>query len=162
MSTWCHYYKKSRAYINSLYLTSLFVILSVFAYLLSWNRWNLSISIFGGFSAGWPQCKSFIFRTCIKGHQLYWKVSVSFSHRSSQRGIRYLSEAEPDNVFPPASVPPPCHDPLRSSHLLPRPKNSTDTCDDESFRSLALDPFSKRSPVMIECPLQLEMSQIKG
>lgn len=49
MSTWCHYYKKSHAYINSLYLTSLFVILSVFAYLLSWNRWNLSILILGAF-----------------------------------------------------------------------------------------------------------------
>lgn len=65
-------------------------------------------------SSGWPQHQSFIFKARIKGHQLYWKVSVSFSHRSSQRGIRYLSEAEPDNVFPPAPVSPPLHDPARS------------------------------------------------
>lgn len=62
-------------------------------------------------SSGWPQHQSFIFKARIKGHQLYWKVSVSFSHRSSQRGIRYLSEAEPDNVFPPAPSPLPCMTP---------------------------------------------------
>lgn len=65
-------------------------------------------------SSGWPQHQSFIFKARIKGHQLYWKDSVSFSHRSSQRGIRYLSEAEPDNVFPPAPVSPPLRDPTRS------------------------------------------------
>lgn len=95
-------------------------------------------------SSGWPQHQSFIFKARIKGHQLYWKVSVSFSHRSSQRGIRYLSEAEPDNVFPPAPVSPPLHDPARS-RVQPAdafsPPAASNTWSDESFRSFASDQF---------------------
>lgn len=56
------------------------------------------------FAFGSEQREWFIFTTRTRGHQLYWKVSVSFSYRSSeQRGcwwrrrIRYLSEVDPDN-----------------------------------------------------------------
>lgn len=139
--------------INTPYL--IIFILYIYIYLCHWVcllalPWNHSSNDhvfpfwFRVSSSGWPQHQSFIFKARIKGHQLYWKVSVSFSHRSSQRGIRYLSEAEPDNVFPPAPVSPPLHDPARS-RVQPAdafsPPAASNTWSDESFRSFASDQF---------------------
>lgn len=141
-------YMKRITYFNTPYLNSLFVLLCVFACSTLKSLFKLldvSILILGAL----PQADRSTSHLFSKGHQLYWKVSVSFSHRSSQRGIRYLSEAEPDNVFPlappqsPSTLP--FHDPVRSRSptrdppCLIYPAGTHELMS--PFRSLASDQF---------------------
>lgn len=90
----------------------------------------------GAFPLADRRASGLFFRTCTWGHQLYWKVSVSFSHTSSHRGIRYLSEVGANNVLP--LPPPPFLSSLQvQSSPLPPFFFTTVTHELMIFRSLA-------------------------
>lgn len=111
----------------------------------------VSILIWGGaFPLADRSVSGLFFRTCTWGHQLYWKVSVSFSHTSSPA---------PFSIIPsgPQQPPPPIFFTTATHELM-------------IFRSLAFGSvvpcwegtLSPCSSVPIKCPLRPEMPQIKG
>lgn len=124
----------------------------------------------GAFPLADRRASGLFFRTCTWGHQLYWKVSVSFSHTSSHRGIRYLSEVGADNVLPLPPPPFPSSLQVQSSPLPPFFffYDGDTWADDFSITGFRIScavlrgTLSPCSSVPMKCPLQLEMPQIKG
>lgn len=98
---------------------------------------------------------------------------VSFSHRSSQREIRYLPPPQPPSL-PPFPLPPSGRDPTNAQSPLIYPAGTHELMShfdhwlQINFTMLGVILFYQsdsqlpRFPVMFKHPLQLEMPQIKG
>lgn len=158
--------KVSCTYINTPYLTSLFVVSSVFACSTLKSLVKLlyvSILILGAFPLADRNTSHLFSGPALKATSFIEKCLFHF-HTDLPRGGSDICRKQSQTMY---SVPPPFHDPLRSKPDPPPPfiqqrHMSWWILSITGFGSVFRAMLFPRSSVMIKCPLQLEMPQIKG